>query len=1113
MRRITALFTLTVILFGILPAAQAAGSYRADINNDYVFSVYGEDGTYTLLGGDSQTGYFVIANSFYGTKEFSTSKAPKTGFSFTDTNSIGYWLNNDFTKSDNSLSESILKYIDYSHEWTEGRGGVSLLSAQELDTYAERIGFNADFGKTAVSDYNLNENKYWWLRDTADDNAGKSKVCSGVQSEALRQASLTKTSKALVRPVFYLKADFFKNIRLNLFCIGKAVKKTVKDTDMASIDYNEVERSVLEEYDNNSIIGFEANILPDDRYITSEPHFDINVTADTTVKDNYIIKISGTKTKNSDISFGFSNNKNQSFKRYLDCNDGVQTFKVSLYNGESFIKSIEETVIVLPDNPNEGNRLSGYNTHISYSFYDVDTTVALLDYMGATVVRDHGLWSTVEQEKNKYIWTDKFISYVNKLEACGIEMIYILTANNELYGDSWNGKLDTDEEINGFINYALATAKQFPQIKRFEILNEANNSYTPEEYYKVTAAVSRALKEYDPSIQITTGAIGGELPNPVSPWKDFAAAFVDKDTFAYADALSFHSYCSGNYADSAEYKDNIKVLKNALRTFGGWKDLQITETGYGTGMFWYDNQETFNEAVQIEVQANETVKRSVVNDSLGIALTTNFVLLEEISKDVQQPPKWGIVSDDGIPKKAYCSVKNFYCKTNNAVFMGEVSVQEGVSAYWYRCNGENIVIMWQDTDTPTQRTSVKNKAEVNVSFDDAVTVEDIYGNEKDPCKNLSVTTDVLYINGLSDEYLQKAYKETALKRISEETSYLNNTSVDAYCAVYPELCAKPEFENIMLLLNNLHECGMDMIKNEVSNNKTYLEISAELSELYNICDEVSKLLLLCDVQKADDISAIKAVYESFEKTISGIGAQSIIYKDEPYKKGKKLICDIEKCSDISYKKVSTEHAQISKNGKITVSGECAPNTDVTIKICNDGGIQYIGYVTSDEEGKYLQEISLKYTGDYRLTLNDGTNNGTAYNETFEYYTADDNMPSYAKAVLARSLLLWSQSLMKNELKGGKYLHLDDFTISKSNNTAEISFMYNNSLAEEETPIMIAAAYSNGALTDYKPIRPEKGESKYSCNLQYSDNDLEIKIMLFNSFENIIPLKDYFLIKY
>ena len=140
--------------------SSVVAGFQLTTPEENIFRVQGSDKEFVLLDVDSNGDCFILANDFYGTRQFDSVNATAK-FDVESPSNIAYFLNHDFLTSGNTtdgktyqLPEEIVEYIDFNREWkTEaGRGtsdvpndytvkaGVVLLSQTEWAQYASKFG-------------------------------------------------------------------------------------------------------------------------------------------------------------------------------------------------------------------------------------------------------------------------------------------------------------------------------------------------------------------------------------------------------------------------------------------------------------------------------------------------------------------------------------------------------------------------------------------------------------------------------------------------------------------------------------------------------------------------------------------------------------------------------------------------------------------------------------------------------------------------------------------------------------------------------------------------------------------------------------------------------------
>ncbi len=209
------------------------------------FRVEGQD--FILLDeyNDSESRYYVLADSLYGIREFDTNRYAK--FDPDAEGNMGNFLNGDFlTDGGNGkvLPDGIQEHIDFNHVWwTEGgltkskdaansvdcpedysfTAGISLLSATEAIKYRSKYGWQP--GGTSVV-------QPWWSRTQRGSSGMDDNMLAMMNTNDGGKGNMwdkTCTDLYHIRPAFYLDEDFFGQVKLDLNGTGENVKNIIAD--------------------------------------------------------------------------------------------------------------------------------------------------------------------------------------------------------------------------------------------------------------------------------------------------------------------------------------------------------------------------------------------------------------------------------------------------------------------------------------------------------------------------------------------------------------------------------------------------------------------------------------------------------------------------------------------------------------------------------------------------------------------------------------------------------------------------------------------------------------------------------------------------------------------
>ena len=206
-----------------------------------LFSINGSSLKFILLDCDDE-GLFCTTKEFYGTYPFDLDGTGK--FDIEDENNIAYWLNTEFmekggeiwnnSKRDDKFPfpELIKEYLierdwlceaghastDYSEDYTV-RAKLALMSVTEWKKYNDKIGY-AD---------NLDTALYYWLRSVNGTiEPGTAAPVMVVSPGGTAQFGKVRNGYG-IRPVFYLKKEFFTEVKTDVTTLGDNVKKVLRE--------------------------------------------------------------------------------------------------------------------------------------------------------------------------------------------------------------------------------------------------------------------------------------------------------------------------------------------------------------------------------------------------------------------------------------------------------------------------------------------------------------------------------------------------------------------------------------------------------------------------------------------------------------------------------------------------------------------------------------------------------------------------------------------------------------------------------------------------------------------------------------------------------------------
>lgn len=204
----------------------------------------------------------------------------------------------------------------------------------------------------------------------------------------------------------------------------------------------------------------------------------------------------------------------------------------------------------------------------------------------------------IEPDEDKFTW-NKIDESVRLADERGLEIEGIL-------GWTYKWSVDTDtshltpsckgdpKAINGpiapskfskYLDYIKQTVQRYPQIKYWEVWNEANIKRgfcgMPEDYARLLSSAYDLIKQTNPSAKVLfSGLTGGAftpLQGQTQSWFDSVLSFSQYDLIHKFDIFNIHIYGS----DPTQMGSTIsKIKQNLINKGRGDAPLWITETGY-----------------------------------------------------------------------------------------------------------------------------------------------------------------------------------------------------------------------------------------------------------------------------------------------------------------------------------------------------------------------------------------------------------------------------------------------------------------------------------------------------------------------------------------------------
>lgn len=437
--------------------------------------------------------------------------------------------------------------------------------------------------------------------------------------------------------------------------------------------------------------------------------------------------------------------------------EGENLVDIKLFRDDECIASISrELYVIFPYQKQFLDELNsnGISTHFNYKLDDF-RTIKFLKNLGIHIVRDDISWKYIEKNKGEYDFSHDD-EWIKELYENDMELIAIINNPGELLGDDY--KISNDEEVTSLVNFVVAFAKRYPQIKYYEILNEPNLKYIYDSdiefYNKAVIAIEQELYKLDPKIKILSGVTSCVAADE----KDKLSSITYLERILKVNKLtnnqfSIHQYDptnSGTWADRM-----VKLHKKLINDYGGFEKLSVTECGITTNLGGKFNEEGQGERLVkcLEQFTNANIDLKILYNSRNIG--TSLSSTEH---------NYGILTNAYIPKKSYYILKNYYTNTNGSEYIGKI-IEENLGINVYDKDGMVLLIARKNND------SIEGTIEIPYS---GFTAYDLYGNEiENTDGKLSITNSPVYLKNADRSYFYRAISNTAVNAYDE---FLTNYS-------------------------------------------------------------------------------------------------------------------------------------------------------------------------------------------------------------------------------------------------------------------------------------------------------------------------------------------------
>lgn len=560
------------------------------------------------------------------------------------------------------------------------------------------------------------------------------------------------------------KVIFFMIVSIIILVIFKIIPYVI----LKSIEKNEYslissEKEILRFNSNDSILESKYNLLNAIKKI--EEKLDTNITNEQyeiilednlyyTINPKYTIKIKITNLEsNSEYKIKYANIeknlKEGTNQIEIDLEERANEVNIELLKNDKNFYNFQKQIYYIEKYKKQfldELSLNSVSTHFVNGL-DNENTIKLLKQLGIKEVRDDIIWKNIEKENGDMNFSS-YDKWINNLYENNMELIAILNKPGNLVGN--DEKISSDEEVEKFANFAEKFAKRYPQVKKYEILNEPNLKYitqTDMEFYaKTVNEISKRLKTINSDIVIIAGATAGvtyDEENKVS--SDTFVKNIVKNCENNIDSISLHQYDDTKNGNWSEYllKRNNKILNEE----GSFINTYITEYGFSTYKGGMSQQE----------QAQRMIKSKVIYDKYNIETNVLYNSRDSANDIRNRENNYGIFTYEYKPKDSYYELKYFYENFNGSEYIGTINLEEGLETHIYNKDGKPKIITWSNNTEKNITIPYKN-----------FTAKDIYGNEiKNENGELTITTSPIYLDKIEEKYFYQAISNTATTKYTE----------------------------------------------------------------------------------------------------------------------------------------------------------------------------------------------------------------------------------------------------------------------------------------------------------------------------------------------------------
>jgi hypothetical protein len=258
-----------------------------------------------------------------------------------------------------------------------------------------------------------------------------------------------------------------------------------------------------------------------------------------------------------------------------DREDTFQNLKTEL-EAIDVVALTNDFISHLADNLNLYKPVDNYIGLVVHSLSDANAE--LYSSYGFQKIRIDILWSVVETVHGVYDFST-YDAIVNNAIDNGMSVMLILCYNNTLYAESIETIITTETNMTAFKNYVTACVNRYKEKGvSWEIWNEANHTWTAQQYFDIVVQAYPIIKALDTSGNAIVGAIGNDGEVSRIWFEDCCKLGL----LTYADKISLHVYDAPTPEASMSYLVDYQSIAQKYISFKRYIPVVISEFGYST---------------------------------------------------------------------------------------------------------------------------------------------------------------------------------------------------------------------------------------------------------------------------------------------------------------------------------------------------------------------------------------------------------------------------------------------------------------------------------------------------------------------------------------------------